>query len=78
MNKCPCKDCISFAICNTKKTNQSFIDFMLILIFSVPECSTLMKYIDTASAKRHIPGIPETEQYKIALRKIKEIYKYDE
>ena len=76
--KCPCEECISFAICNTKKTDRSFIDFMVTLMFNRPVCDTLMKYIDDASNMRYIPGVPETKQYKLVLKKIKELYKYNE
>jgi len=75
--KCPCEDCISFAICNAKKIDLTFIDFMIILIFDRPVCDHLMNYIDGASNMRHIPGIPETKQYKLILKKIKRVYKYE-
>ena len=76
--KVPCEDCISYAICNAKKTDLTFTDFMLELLFNTPICELLSNYVDGVSDTRGIPGIPETRQFKLALKKIKRLYKYNE
>jgi len=66
IDKCPCIDCISFPICNSKKSPIKNGGTVLVISY-LQKCSLLMEYLNA----------PRDIVFTERVQELKRIYKYE-